>query len=1123
MSIALAVATHKRESRAAAVQREATGDPSAESEQEAGTPRWLQQQILGASASGQAGASGGEERGPGQAKLRVNPPGDPFEHEADRVAGEVMRLPAVPQARHASGSLPNMPAAGPHGAALVQRKCAACGGHHRADEELCPACAQRQATSDGVPVIRRSVAANIDSPGPGRTIPEAVRNRIEPLLGRDLSDVRVHDDARANDMAETLGARAFTHGDHIWLGHGQRADDVGLMAHEATHTAQQAGASGAPRLLYANSRGAVAGNVGAGAAANAAPSTVHRLTASIALTAAPLLSADAHLVQLDRCPGGCHQLNPRPQMKWDDFPKFEGPGVPIKSPREILADQAKTIEEELETYRENILATRGSIFDQLEKQRTPPPRDPLFAQFQGPTLDLPFTGYGPEPLPVEGTLPPDLKQRYGVVVLAAETLQVAIDVDLRAQQLPGGHADVPIETQEDARRAINGYYLALEEFAAAVGVEQVKRHDKMRATHEQEELAAGLKRPPPCPNCHSPTPPPAILLSPAPPPLSPAPTHIAKTMPTMLETLTTAQTVAQWKQVLSDLKVAIADMDDLLITMLPHLSSEADTLRYLLAQKEELEKFQKEHPTAIPIPAVFYPKNRWVEEKVPGKKNVTVQIPQAIPWRFYLYHTSQQSGATALPGEWVLVDMTSPKHHENKETTFGGPLGDPSEELFKQLNTKYRFPEGTLYWTYPSGKPGTLETTEPAEVSDWLGWIGMALAAIALIAGTIVTFGLAAPATVPALTAIGVAAGIGASGFGIASTVTGMQEKERYGLLTDEDKDRAILSIAFDIIGALTLGLGRLAVVAEAGARAAQTGARVSAFAATLAALNGRFFFFFTRAAAVMKGVGLATDAVQLLTTTADFLNALHAIRSQPGLSDADREKALVKLVTTSLLTGTLLTISVRGGVKDLKGGTLHVSGVDEHGRVTVLGEEGVHPSAKPGEPAAPRTVTSRLDMPGAPEPKPGWSRPKATGPQVDASLPEGRVEVRIIRDPQGRFLDAQTFHHPGADPDSIKIHEDIATLVRNEGEELRELVHAQRKAHGGEPPPSSCNSSSRSCSTRSMRRKRSSPAPTSTKAKPKTSRRGSICFRARSTRPRRRSRIRPYARHIRRASSAYR
>jgi hypothetical protein len=85
-----------------------------------------------------------------------------------------------------------------------------------------------------------------DSAGVRPLLP-AVRERIEPVLGTDLSDVRVHSDAQARQTAAGIGAQAFTSGRDIWLGPNGHAGDVRLMAHEATHVRQQA-RDGAPRV-----------------------------------------------------------------------------------------------------------------------------------------------------------------------------------------------------------------------------------------------------------------------------------------------------------------------------------------------------------------------------------------------------------------------------------------------------------------------------------------------------------------------------------------------------------------------------------------------------------------------------------------------------------------------------------------------------------------------------------------------------------------------------------------------------------------------------------------------------------------------------------------------------------
>jgi hypothetical protein len=60
-------------------------------------------------------------------------------------------------------------------------------------------------------------------------------------MGFDLAGVRVHDDSAAHDAARSIESRAFTHQDDIWLARGESQDDLRLMAHEATHVAQQRG------------------------------------------------------------------------------------------------------------------------------------------------------------------------------------------------------------------------------------------------------------------------------------------------------------------------------------------------------------------------------------------------------------------------------------------------------------------------------------------------------------------------------------------------------------------------------------------------------------------------------------------------------------------------------------------------------------------------------------------------------------------------------------------------------------------------------------------------------------------------------------------------------------------
>jgi hypothetical protein len=78
---------------------------------------------------------------------------------------------------------------------------------------------------------------------PGRPLEPRIRAFMEPRLGHNLNEVRVHDDEAAARSAAALQARAWTLGRDIVFGRGMYAPDTprgaGLLAHELAHVAQQ--------------------------------------------------------------------------------------------------------------------------------------------------------------------------------------------------------------------------------------------------------------------------------------------------------------------------------------------------------------------------------------------------------------------------------------------------------------------------------------------------------------------------------------------------------------------------------------------------------------------------------------------------------------------------------------------------------------------------------------------------------------------------------------------------------------------------------------------------------------------------------------------------------------------
>lgn len=96
---------------------------------------------------------------------------------------------------------------------------------------------QAKATGAGPATPRAPLA--LDSSG-GAPLPEQVRHRMERLFGRDLSEVRVHAGAAA---ADTLSARAFARGNHVYFAPGEYDPDSPagrqLLGHELAHVVQQ--------------------------------------------------------------------------------------------------------------------------------------------------------------------------------------------------------------------------------------------------------------------------------------------------------------------------------------------------------------------------------------------------------------------------------------------------------------------------------------------------------------------------------------------------------------------------------------------------------------------------------------------------------------------------------------------------------------------------------------------------------------------------------------------------------------------------------------------------------------------------------------------------------------------
>jgi Domain of unknown function (DUF4157)/A nuclease family of the HNH/ENDO VII superfamily with conserved AHH len=164
--------------------------------------------------------------------LTVGPPGDRFEQEAERVANAVARGERDPVGESITP--------------LLQRQPAEDDGAEEDDEQEAPGGELRTARmgARAAPALPPWFAGRLrQAESGGEPLPAAVRAPMEAAFGASFGAVRTHSDAGAAAMSQAIGAAAFTHGSHIFIGSGgfdpRGQQGRRLLAHELTHVLQQ--------------------------------------------------------------------------------------------------------------------------------------------------------------------------------------------------------------------------------------------------------------------------------------------------------------------------------------------------------------------------------------------------------------------------------------------------------------------------------------------------------------------------------------------------------------------------------------------------------------------------------------------------------------------------------------------------------------------------------------------------------------------------------------------------------------------------------------------------------------------------------------------------------------------
>lgn len=210
------------------------------------------------------------EHSPVQRKLTVGKADDPYEREADAMAGKVVQrlsnnnvngIPVQRKTAHTND-----------GISVIQNKCSACEqeeklqtkeDENKAEEavQLKPIFESNAEPTDDENNIQRknkvqrksgaeeeTASSDIEnrinaSKGSGAALPDETRGQMEDSFSADFSNVRIHNDSASAQMSDDLEAQAFTHGNDIYFSEGKydTKSSAGkeLLAHELTHTIQQ--------------------------------------------------------------------------------------------------------------------------------------------------------------------------------------------------------------------------------------------------------------------------------------------------------------------------------------------------------------------------------------------------------------------------------------------------------------------------------------------------------------------------------------------------------------------------------------------------------------------------------------------------------------------------------------------------------------------------------------------------------------------------------------------------------------------------------------------------------------------------------------------------------------------
>jgi hypothetical protein len=180
---------------------------------------------------------------PIQAKLTIGEPGDKYEQEADQVASQVVNQINAPVSQQSTQNVQREEV--PEENELMMKPEISSIQREEVPEE--EEQVQMKRTGGGMAAPDELESSIQQARSGGQPLAENVRAPMEQAFGVDFGGVRIHADSQADQLNQSIQARAFTTGQDVFFRQGEynpgSRGGQELLAHELTHVVQQNGAA----------------------------------------------------------------------------------------------------------------------------------------------------------------------------------------------------------------------------------------------------------------------------------------------------------------------------------------------------------------------------------------------------------------------------------------------------------------------------------------------------------------------------------------------------------------------------------------------------------------------------------------------------------------------------------------------------------------------------------------------------------------------------------------------------------------------------------------------------------------------------------------------------------------